>query len=401
MDIISWTITAIGIGATSIGILFSLFQYLNKKGSSKVFVVKKSLIISSGVTLILYSLGIVFWVKPENNNLEQLLVNTEIVLDCSESMKGQFDGQTKLEAAKDVISKILYEEIAEGDNLAFRKFGGPCDGKNNYLEVKFSTNNETNVRDALTGLEPSGKATLLDAIIEATGDFNNIEQFKGVNKRIIVVIGSGDSCVTNPEHGIRHRLKNVSSLEDSIELSFRFIGMGISSVQKNEFEKIASETGGDSKALFVDTKKDLENVLSKTLVIEPFVIGADTVLIVFNHVVTQLDEIIVNLNQQDFLSARNKLEFARKEFERTNIVLQELVKRQRKGKFYKLLRLAKSNKDEQKRLIKLSETMLELVKEGKISEYNKLTSAWNKHRDTYNRQITEINKILNELRNQN
>ena len=207
MNFLTWTFAIIGIGVSFIPLLFSLFQYFNKRGSPKTRVVKKSFTWGLTTLFILYMLGLVFWVHYENDFTKQFLINAEIVLDCSTSMREPFSGRTKLDIAKNVIQKILSQEVAESDNLAFRQYGGPCEGKNNRLIVKFGTNNEKQIQESLKNLKTRGKATLVDAIVEATGDFNDVEQFRGVNKTIIAIVGSGDSCVPNPEESIRKRFE--------------------------------------------------------------------------------------------------------------------------------------------------------------------------------------------------
>ena len=175
---------------------------------------------------------------------KQILINTELVLDCSAVMVEPFDGKTKFDVAKDVIQNILSSEAAENDNLAFRKYGGPCEGENNWLIVKFSTNNEQQILKALKNTTIIGEATLVDAVIEATGDFNDIKQFRGVNKRIIVITGSNESCMRNSINSMQRRLEARRNESDRIELSFRFIGLGISHVLKERLIEIAKATGG-------------------------------------------------------------------------------------------------------------------------------------------------------------
>ena len=56
-------------------------------------------------------------------------MNTEIVLDRSAGMNQQFEGGTKLQAALASVENVLREQPSS-ENVAFRQFGGPCDGDN-------------------------------------------------------------------------------------------------------------------------------------------------------------------------------------------------------------------------------------------------------------------------------
>ena len=64
MNLLNWTITAIGIGISLIALLFALFQYTNKTGSPKSRVVKKSMYLGICALLVFYTIGIFAWVKP-------------------------------------------------------------------------------------------------------------------------------------------------------------------------------------------------------------------------------------------------------------------------------------------------------------------------------------------------
>lgn len=189
---------------------------------------------------------------------KKVFTNIEIVLDRSASMNESFDGSTKWQAAVSAVKESLETKIAKSDNLAFRHFGGDCEDDNNtHLVVEFDQNNEAEVRNTLRKINLAGKTTLVNAIVEATGDFNDPERFGDVRNSIIVITGGGDFCHPNPTQAIHDRLRG------RIEVSFRLIGMGLTDEQKSDFEKIATATGG--KALFADSQKELPQVLERSL----------------------------------------------------------------------------------------------------------------------------------------
>lgn len=63
MDSLNWIFTAIGVWLALIAFLFEVFQYLNKRRSPKLVILKKSILIGTIPSVILYLLGINFWVK--------------------------------------------------------------------------------------------------------------------------------------------------------------------------------------------------------------------------------------------------------------------------------------------------------------------------------------------------
>ena len=130
--------------------------------------------------------------------------------------------------------------------------------------VKFAQDNERRVEGALADLRPSGETTLVSAIVEATGDFNDPERFgPDVNKSIIVITGGGDTCHANPTQAIRDRLREVASNEDPIRISFRLIGMGLSDEEKAGLAEIAAETGG--RVSYADSEEELTAEIARAL----------------------------------------------------------------------------------------------------------------------------------------
>src|SRR2546421_6007178 len=153
--------------------------------------------------------------KLLNRKPQKVQQNVEIVVDSSDAMNAGFEGVTKREAAIRAVSNYLTGQVtkavADEDNLAFRVFGGECDDRRNTrLLVSFSQRNSRAIADASRNLKFAGQPTLAHAIIEAAGDFN-YEWFKGVSKRIIVIIGSADACQKdNAANIIQTRLNDMA-----------------------------------------------------------------------------------------------------------------------------------------------------------------------------------------------
>jgi Mg-chelatase subunit ChlD len=120
--------------------------------------------------------------------------NIEIILDTSATMRKPFEGGTKLEAAVKGLPKVLDWQVAERDNLALRKFGGPCQENNTKLLVNFGQSNAGQIRTALASLKGEGETTTAAAVLGAARDFDDARRFEGVNKRVLIITGGQDSC---------------------------------------------------------------------------------------------------------------------------------------------------------------------------------------------------------------
>lgn len=79
MHLVDWTFVVLGIGIGLIALLFAIFQFFNKRGSSKALVLKKSLLIGGIATIALYTVGIMFWVEFRIDSIEQFQIVGRVV----------------------------------------------------------------------------------------------------------------------------------------------------------------------------------------------------------------------------------------------------------------------------------------------------------------------------------
>ncbi len=95
--------------------------------------------------------------------------NVVILLDRSTAMGEPLNGSTKLEGAIEVINEdILDQKVADLQNLAFRQYGGTCDGDNSELVVTFGQKNKDTIQDALGGIAIDGRPTLVSGILKGS-----------------------------------------------------------------------------------------------------------------------------------------------------------------------------------------------------------------------------------------
>jgi len=122
----------------------------------------------------------------------------EIVVDASNSMWGQIDGQSKMEIAKTTLEEVSYW-LPEDLDLALRAYGNTSSSdKNNCADssllVPFGERNRENVRHAIAGLRPTGQTPIAYALNQAAGDFGSLQ-----SDRTLVLVSDGiESCGGDP-----------------------------------------------------------------------------------------------------------------------------------------------------------------------------------------------------------
>ena len=186
--------------------------------------------------------------------------NTEIVVDCSETMSEQLGDKKRIDILIDAFDNI---DLADKDNLALRIFGGECnDEKNTQLIVDFSTGNKLKIKNELKNTKITGKKrTLVDGIINAISDFNDATRFdKSVNKRVVIITsGKDDECRKNTslyhKRARRNDVEIVFPIIDKIQL----IGIGVKESDKKELKKLVNDT------YFVNNEKEIENVFKNEI----------------------------------------------------------------------------------------------------------------------------------------
>ena len=240
---------------------------MEEKAEEKKKWYKKSMAIIGMVAAVIGIVTGVIQIKQSIvSKKEKIQENTEIVLDRSLVMNEPFDGSTKWSAAVDAVQKSLDLLVADSDNLALRIFGGNCSGEKTELVVKFGQYNKSKVSNALRSINIVGKTTLVSAVLGATGDFNVKNRFGGVNKKIILIAGSGkDPCCPDAIQFINDRLQGWIETGEKIKVYFKIIGLGIPADQRVQLAEIAKATGG--KVLFAETREELKSaIMSKETV---------------------------------------------------------------------------------------------------------------------------------------
>ena len=327
--------------------------------------------------------------QPAQNVHEMM----EIVMDRSEGMGRGFEGGTKLQAAAESVHGVL-DSVADTDMLALREFGGACGGNNTRIAVKLAQNNRVKMEKSLRSLAVGGQSSLTRAVIEATGDFDESERFKGVFKRIVVVTGSRDACAGgNPTAGIRDRMERIKSA--NIHLDFHFIGIGLTGAEQADVSKVSDATGG-GKPIFVDSRQDLDGALRKVLVAAPVVRDTLTFVASLNSGVDHLNNVFTAINKRDYSAAAAGLEAAN-ESAKSETSLDDLGNGQRKAQFKKLYETVAESRRIRDGLLNLAGKMLSQAKANDVEGYNAGAAEFNRLTNDYNQNGKLIDALLKQM----
>jgi hypothetical protein len=175
------------------------------------------------------------------------LSHTEIVLDTSAAMDGQFEGdETKFDAALRAIGQAGGRD---DEGLALRRTSADCGGGDELL-VDFGTDNKEEVLESAGKQQPEGKSNIVNAVVEAVGDFRNEREFKGPRstRRVLVFTSGQDECFEGDVAG-----KIKAELEEAeVSASFTLIALKASGEDLQQLEELKSAL--QSADAYVETR---------------------------------------------------------------------------------------------------------------------------------------------------
>lgn len=123
------------------------------------------------------------------------------IFDASNSMAGQWDGERKIDLARDILFEMLDTlEQKEKVELALRVYGHqspvpPQDCNDTRLEVPFGPMKASEIRQTLNGIQPRGTTPIAHSLAQAPQDFPPCESCRN----IIVLITDGiEACDGDP-----------------------------------------------------------------------------------------------------------------------------------------------------------------------------------------------------------
>lgn len=123
------------------------------------------------------------------------------LFDASGSMNAKWDGEKRIDAAKQVLSDLVDSlKVDENVILGLRVYGHQYDRKlqnckDTKLEAPFAANNHEIIKNKLKAIDPKGVTPIAYSMLQAAQDFPESDQYRNV---IIIITDGLESCGGDP-----------------------------------------------------------------------------------------------------------------------------------------------------------------------------------------------------------
>ncbi len=182
------------------------------------------------------------------------------ILDASNSMNASWGGQTRIEAAKELLAKTV-DDLKDVPNLeiGLRVYGHQSpitatfqDCNDTKLEVPFGPNNFSQVKTRIKSIYAKGTTPIARSLEAAAGDFPD-----KTSRNIIILITDGLEACDNDPCVIAKKLH-----DKGVKVTPFVIGLGMDLSYLEKFKCIGSYSDAETKDAF---EKVLQNVVNKAL----------------------------------------------------------------------------------------------------------------------------------------
>lgn len=182
------------------------------------------------------------------------------ILDASNSMNLDWDKQTRMTAAKEILNQSIEKLRGIPDlEIALRVYGHQSAVTNTYqdcqdtkLEVPFGPSNVDAIKLKVKQIQAKGATPIARSLESAAGDFPDTLQ-----RNFIILITDGLESCDNDPCVIAKKLK-----EKGVKVTPFVIGLGMDLSYLDKFNCIGTYTDAENKEAF---KSALTSVISKTL----------------------------------------------------------------------------------------------------------------------------------------
>lgn len=204
---------------------------------------------------------ILFFFLSFTSKTQESLTRILFILDASNSMNANWGEQTRIEAAKELLSQTVDSLIGiENLEIALRVYGHQSpitatfqDCNDTKLEVPFGTNNFQRIKGVIKTIKAKGTTPIARSLEAAAEDFPDQN-----GRNIIILITDGLEACDNDPCVIAKKLK-----DKNINITPFVIGLGLDLSYLEQFRCIGSYSEAESKNAF---KNALKNIVSKALV---------------------------------------------------------------------------------------------------------------------------------------
>lgn len=318
--------------------------------------------------------------------------NTQIILDRSSDMADPYTDSTRLDIARRALTKVLGRQHADRDNLAYRHFGGACDGAATELVVPFGLNSGPVIRESVKRVAPAGQRTLVDAVINAADDFDDPARFEGVNKSVLIITGGTDDCFRRQGARIvKERLANRN-----IRPEYEIVGVGITAQGFADLQSLAEAVEG--RAYAVRDEAQLEQLLTRILEVDPVIRNLTTIVKVVNESVNYLEQSGRSIQAGDLATARVNAVKAHSLAAQTAIPYRDLARRRGNDVFAQVFANSKDLRDLQVRMVDLRAQQIVELESGDTLGFNRAVARYRNLVGDYNRLVQKGNALLQQIR---
>ena len=189
------------------------------------------------LAILIISIGLLFPYKSFAQK-DKAVTRVLFIFDASQSMYAQWEGNSRMEIAKELLSNML-DSLDNKENLqvglrcyGHQKPSPPQDCRDTRLEVPFGKNTITAIKNRLKTLRPKGTTPIAKALESGALDFPAVTSN---SRNIVILITDGiEECGGDP--------CAVSRLyqEKKIILKPFVIGIGLSEEYKKNFECVGT-----------------------------------------------------------------------------------------------------------------------------------------------------------------
>jgi len=138
--------------------------------------------------------------------------------------------------------------------------------------------------------------TTANAIVRAVSDFDDLQRFADVNRRVLIITGGRDMCDPQAADVIRQSL-----LKKKIRPTFWFIDMDVPPDQERQLIEIGRAT--DGKLFHVKNQNELESILERLFEVEPVIADINTMVDILNSITKRFNSSNRFLEQKRYTEA--------------------------------------------------------------------------------------------------
>lgn len=161
-------------------------------------------------------------------------IAVEIILDTSGSMRGKLGRTTRIAAAKEVLTRLVRDELPPGIPVALRVFDDRRRSCETELAVPLGPLDPEAMAATIKGLRTRAATPLAAAIEQVADDLAGV-----TGPRIVVVVSDGrESCGGDPEAAVR------ALRAEGFDVTVNVVGLGLGREDRRRIRRLATLGGG-------------------------------------------------------------------------------------------------------------------------------------------------------------